>query len=167
MKAIQLKNHDTEEELLREIRNTTNGRYQHRLRTILLVKRGMTSKAIREEMLISSATYSKWLKNYNEHGKEILKQHNSGRKDGNPKYEEKIFKEVFEKLDLMEEYWSIPKMQKLVLELHNVQVPDETMRMRIKRAGYSYKSNRPSPYKGDEELQDNFKKVVSQMWLKS
>jgi len=167
MKAIQLKNHDTENELLQEIRNTNNGRYQHRLRAILLVKRGMTSKAIREELLISSATYCKWLKNYNAHGKEILKQYNSGRKNGNPKYEEKIFKEVFEKLDLMEEYWSIPKMRKLVLELHKVDVPEETMRMRIKRAGYSYKSNRPSPYKGDEELQDNFKKVVSQMWSKS
>ena len=169
MKAIQLKNHDTEDELLQEIRSTKNGRYQHRLRTILLAKRGISSKAIREELLISSATYSKWLKNYNEHGKEILKQHNSGRKNGNPKCEDKIFKEV----DAMDEYWSIPKMQKLVLELHNIQVPDETMRMRIKRAGYSYKSNRPSPYKGDKELQDNFtrcpwgKKTVSQMWSKS
>ena len=167
MKAIQLKNHDTEDELLQEIRSTKNGRYQHRLRTILLAKRGISSKAIREELLISSATYSKWLKNYNEHGKEILKQHNSGRKNGNPKYKEEVFKEVFEKLDLMEEYWSIPKMQKSVLELHNIQVPYETMRMRIKRAGYSYKSNRPSPYKGDKELQDNFKKTVSQMWSKS
>jgi len=167
MRAIKLKDHDTEEELLQEIRNTKNGRYQHRLRTILLAKRGISSKSIREEMLISSATYSKWLKNYNEDGKEILKQHNSGRKNGNPKYEDKIFKEVFEKLDLMEEYWSIAKMQKLVLELHKVQVPDETMRMRIKRAGYSYKSNRPSPYKGDSGLQDDFKKVVSQMWSKN
>ena len=42
MKAIQLKNYDTEGELLQEIRNTNNGRYQHRLRTILLAKRGMT-----------------------------------------------------------------------------------------------------------------------------
>jgi len=167
MKAIKVKNHDTEEELLQEIRKTNNGRYQHRLRTILLAKRGISSKAIREELLISSATYSKWLKNYNENGKEILKQHNSGRKDGNPKYEEKIFKELFEKLDLMEEYWSVPKMQKLVLELHKVEVPRETMRMRVKRAGYSYKSNRPSPYKGDVDLQDNFKKVVSQMQLKN
>ena len=167
MRAIKLKDHDTEEELLQEIRNTKNGRYQHRLRTILLAKRGISSKSIREEMLISSATYSKWLKDYNEHGKEILKQYNSGRKNGNPKYEDKIFKEVFERLDLMEEYWSIAKMQKLVLELHKVQVPDETMRMRIKRAGYSYKSNRPSPYKGDADLQADFKKVVSQMWSKS
>ena len=167
MKAIALKNHDTEYELLQEIRSTNNGRYQHRLRTILLAKRGMASKDIREELLISSATYCKWLKDYNEHGKEILKRHNSGRKNGNPKYEEKIFKEVFEKLDLMEEYWSIAKMQKLVYKLYKIQVPDETMRMRVKRAGYSYKSNRPSPYKGDEELQDNFKKVESQMWSKS
>ena len=166
MKAIELKNHDTENELLQEIRSTNNGRYQHRLRTILLAKRGITSKDIREELLISSATYSKWLKSYNEHGKEILKQHNSGRKDGNPKYDAKIFKELFEKLDLMEEYWSISKMQKLVLELHNVQVPDETMRMRVKRAGYSYKSNRPSPYKGDKEKQEEFKKTDLKMWQK-
>lgn len=159
MKAIELKNHDTEDELLQEIRDTKNGRYQHRLRAILLAKRGMSSRAIREELLISSATYCKWLKNYNEHGKEILKQHNSGRKNGNPKYDEKTFKEVFEKLDAMDEYWSIPKMQKLVEELHNIKVPYETMRMRVKRAGYSYKSNRPSPYKGDPKLQEEFKKM--------
>ena len=116
---------------------------------------------------ISSATYCKWLKNYNENGKDILKQHNSGRKNGNPKYEEKIFTEVFEKLDLMEEYWSIVKLQKLVLELHSIEVPNETMRMRVKRAGYSYKSNRPSPYKCDEELQKNLEKRVSQVWSKS
>jgi len=59
----------------------------------------------------------------------------------------------------MDEYWSIPKMQKLVEELHGVKVPYETMRMRVKRAGYSYKSNRPSPYKGDAELQEEFKKM--------
>ena len=91
---------------------------------------------------------------------ESLKQHNSGRKDGNPKYDDKIFIEVFEKLELMQEYWSIPKMQKLVLELHKIKVPYETMRMRVKRAGYSYKSNRPSPYKGDKALQEEFKKML-------
>ena len=29
MRAIKLKDHDTEEELLQEIRNTKNGRYQY------------------------------------------------------------------------------------------------------------------------------------------
>ena len=56
------------------------------------MKTEIASSRLWEEMLISSATYSKWLKDYNEDGKEILKQHNSGRKNGNPKYEDKIFK---------------------------------------------------------------------------
>ena len=43
-KAIQLKNHDTEDALHQEIRKSNNGRYQHRLRTILLVKRGLSCK---------------------------------------------------------------------------------------------------------------------------
>ena len=167
MKAIQLINHDTEDELLQEIRKSNNGRYQHRLRAILLVKRGLTATAIQAELLISSATYCKWLKNYNEHGKDILKQHNSGRKNGNPKYDSKIFEELFKQLDLMQEYWSVIKMQKFVKELHDIEVPNETMRMRVKRAGYSYKSNRPSPYKGDEKLQKILKKTVSQAWSKN
>ena len=159
MSRIKVKDLDSEEDILKEIRNSNNGRYQHRLRTILLAKRNVSSKEIRKEMLISSATYCKWLKLYNEYGKERLKEHNSGRKEGNPKYDEKIFKEVFEKLDAMDEYWSVPKMQKLVYDLHGINVPYETMRMRVKRAGYSYKSNRPSPYKGDKELQEEFKKM--------
>ncbi len=159
MSRIQVKDHDSEETILKEIRNSNDGRYQHRLRTILLAKRKVLSRDIRKELLISSATYCKWLKLYNEYGKERLKQHNSGRKGGNPKYDKKIFEEVFEKLDAMDEYWSVPKMQKLVYELHEINVPYETMRMRVKRAGYSYKSNRPSPYKGDKELQEVFKKM--------
>ena len=115
-------------------------------------------------MLISKNTYYHWLHSYNDGGTEALKAIKKvGQKNGNPKYDDKIFKEVFAKLDLMEEYWSIPKMQKLVLELHNVQVPYETMRMRVKRAGYSYKSNRPSPYKGDKGLQEEFKKMDLKM----
>jgi transposase len=66
----------------------------------------------------------------------------------------------------MQEYWSVAKMQKFVKELHNIEVPNETMRMRVKRAGYSYKSNRPSPYKGDKEKQEEFKKTDLKMWSK-
>ncbi|WP_416385456.1 winged helix-turn-helix domain-containing protein [Sulfurimonas sp.] len=47
----------------------------------------------------------------------------------------------------MQEYWSVIKMQKFIYEKYNITVPNETIRMRVKRAGYSYKSNRPSPYK--------------------
>jgi len=92
MQAIKLKNYyDTEEELLQELRSTNNGRYQHRLRAVLLLKRGYKAQEIQKELLISSATYCSWIKKYNEHGKEILKEHRSGRKDGNPKYDAKLY----------------------------------------------------------------------------
>jgi transposase len=48
-----------------------------------------------------------------------------------------------------------------------LEVPNETMRMRVKRAGYSYKSNRPSPYKGDKVKQEEFKKMDLKMWSKN
>ena len=131
MKALKLKDHDTEEVLLQEIRNTKNGRYQLRLRAVLMLKRGYKARYIQKELLISSATYCSWIKKYNEYGKDILKEHNSGRKEGNPKYDAKLFKVVFDALDLMDEYWSVPKMQKLVEETHGVKVPYETMRLHI------------------------------------
>jgi len=49
MKKPELKDHDSEEELKKEI------------------------------LLISRSTYAKWIKQYNEEGKERLKKHGSGR----------------------------------------------------------------------------------------
>jgi transposase len=159
---IKIAEHNTIEEIENEIKLVLPGRYRLRLQTIFLAKKGMHPNDIQTILLVSTYAYYDWIHKYNSGGMQALKQHNSGRKEGNPKYDSKIFVELFEKLDLMQEYWSIPKMQKLVLELHKIDVPYETMRMRVKRAGYSYKSNRPSPYKGDEELQKEFKKTVSQ-----
>jgi len=156
---LKLEELNTIDELKKEIRNSKDGKYQLRVITIMMAKRGVKSKEIQEELMISPNTYYKWIHKYNSGGLKALKAIRiKGRAEGNPKYENKIFKEVFESLDKMEEYWSIPKMQKLVKKLHNVDVPYETMRMRVKRARYSYKSNRPSPYKGNEEKKASFKK---------
>ncbi|DAB30969.1 MAG TPA: hypothetical protein CFH84_01120 [Sulfurimonas sp. UBA12504] len=157
---IKIAEHNPIDEIENEIKNVLPGRYRLRLQTIFLTKKGMHPEDIQKTLLVSKYAYYAWIHKYNSGGMESLKQHNSGRKDGNPKYDDKIFIEVFEKLELMQEYWSIPKMQKLVLELHKIKVPYETMRMRVKRAGYSYKSNRPSPYKGDKALQEEFKKML-------
>jgi len=158
---INIAAHNTIEELEKEIKSRQPDRYRLRMQAILLAKQGKSGIDIQTILVISRHAYYSWIHKYNEGGLEKLKQYNRGRKEGNPKYDTKIFKEVFKKLDEMDEYWSIPKMQKLVLELHSVKVPYETMRMRVKRAGYSYKSNRPSPYKGDPELQEEFKKMQS------
>ena len=158
---LQIAEHNTIEELEKEIKSRQPDRYRLRLQAVLLAKQGMNNKEIQKALLISRHAFYTWIHKYNDGGLESLKEYNRGRKEGNPKYDEKIFAEVFEKLNAMDEYWSIPKMQRLVEELHNIKVPYETMRMRVKRAGYSYKSNRPSPYKGDKELQEEFKKMQS------
>ena len=158
---LKIAEHNTIAEIEEEIKSTLPGRYRLRLQTILFTKQGVNPLEIQKILLISRHAYYTWVHKYNAKGIEELKQHNSGRKEGNPKYDEKIFIELFEKLDSMQEYWSVLKMQKLVYELHGVHVPHETMRMRVKRAGYSYKSNRASPYKGDKELQEEFKKTDS------
>ncbi len=166
--ALKLQDHNTLKELRQEMRKTTDGRYQLRVHTIVLLKEGERSSKIRERLLIGSDTYCRWIRSYNDGGLEALKKIKiTGRKEGNPEYDDYIFEELFQKLDLMQEYWSVIKMQKFVKELHNVKVPNETMRMRVKRAGYSYKSNRPSPYKGDEQKQEEFKKTDLKMWSKN
>jgi len=165
--ALKIENHNTLKELKQEMRKATDGRYQLRINTIILLKEGEKSSQIRERLLIGSDTYCRWIRSYNDGGLEALKSIKiTGRKEGNPEYEDYIFEELFQKLDLMQEYWSVIKMIKFVKDLHNIEVPNETMRMRVKRAGYSYKSNRPSPYKGDKVKQDEFKKTDLKMWSK-
>jgi len=166
MKALKVENHDSEEYLRKEIRNTTNGRYQLRLRVILSVKIGISSSKTRKELLISSSTYSNWIQKYNNEGKEALKQHNSGRIEGNPKWDAAIFEELFKKLDLMREYWSVLKMQQWIKGQHGVEIPTSTIENRLHKANYSWKTNRPSPYKGDKTKQEEFKKTVSRKWVK-
>lgn len=166
--ALKLENHNTLEELKKEMRKSTDGRYQLRINTIILLKDGEKSSKIRERLLIGSDTYCRWVRSYNDGGLEALKNIRIiGRKEGNPGYDNYIFEELFKKLDLMQEYWSVIKMQKFVKDLHNIEVPNETLRMRVKRAGYSYKSNRPSPYKGDVVKQEEFKKTDLKMWSKN
>ena len=158
---LKIAEHNTIEELEEEIRAQQPGRYRLRLQAILLAKQGKSNKEVQKTLLISRHAFYSWIHKYNDGGLEKLKEYNRGRKEGNPKYDAKIFAEVFEALERMDEYWSIPKMQKLVEEKHGIKVPYETMRHRVKKAGYSYKSDRPSPYKGDKGLQEEFKKRLS------
>ena len=163
---IKIKNHNTEIEIIEEIKITKDGRYRLKLNVILEIKKGKKAKEIQSNFLISQTTYYRWLKKYNKGGVELLKTNLGGRAEGNPKYENKIFKELFLKLDEMEEWWSVLKMVEFVKERHNVDVLPETMRVRVKKAGYSWKSNRPSPYKGDKDKQESFKKTDSGIWSK-
>ena len=164
---LTIKNHLTLDELNKEIRESKDGKYQTRLRTIILATKGLPRKDILQNILISKNTYYHWIHTYNDGGVKALKDiKTTGRINGNPKYKNEIFIKLFNELDSMKEYWSIIKMQKFIKDEYKIDIPNETLRMRVKRAGYSYKSNRPSPYKGDKEKQESFKKTLSRMWLK-
>lgn len=161
-KAITIIRHNTEEELEKEIKTTRDGRYRIRAQTILLVMRGMSSKTIVAQLMIGLDTFFRWIKWYNEKGlKGIRDVSAGGRPEGNSKWDDAIFTALFAKLDLMEEFFSIPKMQSWIEETYNVSIPEPTIYYRLRINGYTFKSSRPNPYKGDPNLQAQFKKTVS------
>ena len=49
-------------------------------------------------------------------------------------------------------------MQKLIEEKDKVKIPEESIRRKLHKVGYLWKSSRPNPYKGDREKQEEFKK---------
>ena len=71
--ALKLKNNNTLEELKQEMRKATDGRYQLRINTIILLKEGQRSGKIQERLLIGSDTYCRWIRSYNKGGLEALK----------------------------------------------------------------------------------------------
>ena len=49
-------------------------------------------------------------------------------------------------------------MQKFIEDIHKVKILEESIRIILHKYGYSWKTSRPSPYKGDKEKQEEFKK---------
>jgi len=157
MRGIEVKNYHTIEELKREIRNSKDGRYSLRIQCIILRKEGKSTKEIQETLLISRDTFSRWIRRYNKEGLKGLKNKKPrGRKN---KWDNSLFKELFEELDKNKGFWTIKKMQKFIKERHNIKIPEESLRRKVHKAGYSWKSSRPSPYKGDKKKQEDFKKT--------
>ena len=160
-KAITIIKHHTQEVLEKEIKSTRDGRYRTRVQVIVLAMQGHSSKAITAQLMIGLDTFFTWLKWYNQKGLVGLKEvSRGGRPHGNPKWDDSIFEALFAQLDLMEEFWSVPKMQTWIEEHYDVFIPEQTIHYRLKRGGYTFKSSRPNPYKGDPNLQATFKKKV-------
>lgn len=158
-RKITLKNHQSNEELERELKYTKDGRYRLRVQAILLAQEGLKSHEIVEQLKITPRTFFRWKRWYNERGLSGIKEvSKGGRPEGNPIWDNAIFEGLYAKLDAMEEYWSVPKMKEWLIEEYGVSIPNSTIEHRLKVNGYSFKSSRPSPYKGDEEKQKGFKK---------
>lgn len=86
--------------------------------------------------MIGKAAIFSWLKKYNKDGLEGLRRiSKGGRKEGNPKWDNKVFEVLFAKLDSMEEFWSVPKMAEWMKDEFNVEVPERTIHHRLKVNG--------------------------------
>jgi len=159
-KPITLNKQHTLEELRQEIKSTRDGRYRLRTQAIVLVMQGLNSERIITQLMIGRDTLFRWIGLYNQKGLEGIKHlPKGGRTEGNPKWDKAVFNALFKKLDAMEEFFSVPKMQIWIKEKYNVKIPQNTIHHRLKIAGYTFKSSRPNPYKGDPALQASFKKM--------
>jgi transposase len=161
-KPITINKQHTEQELEKEIKHTRDGKYRLRIQVILQAMQKKSSIEIHKNLLVNKDTIFRWVRWYNEKGLQGIKEvSKGGRKEGNPIWDNNIFDALCDKLDLMEEYWSIPKMQSWIEENYGVKIPLSTIHHRLGVNGYSFKSSRPNPYKGDPNLQAAFKKTVS------
>ena len=163
MKRIILKSKDTIKELRKEIKNTKDEKYKTKLKAIIKLKEDKDKKrqVIANELVISHQSLVRWINLYNEQGKKGLQTKKAGRPRGKTKWDNNIFEKLTKEIDKADKYWSIPLMQDWLKEKEDTKIPLSTLWYRVTQLGYSHKSSRPYPYKGNKEKQEKFKKRAS------
>ena len=58
-------------------------------------------------------------------------------------------------------------MQEWIRLTYEKNIPSTTVERKLHQANYSWKSSRPSPYKGDIVKQEEFKKMELRKWCKT
>lgn len=157
-KPVTLQREVSVSDLKSEIKKTSDERYKTHLRAILLFHQGKTKTEVAQTLVAGRRTVYAWIIAYNQEGKEGLKTKPTGRPKGERKWENDIFEDLAKEIDSSEKYWSIPRMIKWIEENKKKTIPEQTVWYRMTQIGYSHKSSRPYPYKGDIEKQEAFKK---------
>lgn len=137
-----------------------------RLRAIINIKKGKLMKQVSEELVVSEKSLGVWLSRYNEKGIDALASNKGGRQEGNPKWDTAIWETLGENIKTQGGYWSIPKMQEWIQREYKKAIPEQTVWYHLDKLGFSYKSSRPHPYKGNSERQESFKKgALRKQWV--
>ena len=157
-KEQKVKETYTVEELRKIVKSSKDEGQKTRIRAIIDLLLGKTKEEVMTSFVISRTTLWFWINKYNKKGPEGLIFSKGGRKEGNPKWDKKIFDELIKEIDKNEKLWSLLIMQEWIEEKYNTKIPLQTIWYHLWLKKYSYKSLRPSPYKGDEEVQEAFKK---------
>lgn len=160
MRKQQLKQKHTVEELIKIKDECKDERQKLKLKAIIKFKRGKLVKEIEQDLDVSRRSISTWIMTYNIKGIKGLETNKGGRREGNPKWDVEIFKTLTKEIKEKNGYWSIPTMQEWILKNYKESIPEQTVWYHLDKLGFSYKSSRPHPYKGDREKQEQFKKKV-------
>lgn len=155
---ITLRNRDRIDVLTKAIKTTTDAGYATRLKAILLIKKGVARHKVADTLVVSRRSVTEWIKIYNTYGKQRLQSKKTGRPKGKTQWDASIFKRLTVAIDASDQYWSVRLMQDWIQQHAQQDIPASTIWYRIRQIGYSNKSSRPYPYKGDQAKQAAFKK---------
>jgi transposase len=103
----------------------------------LLSEPALSLQAVAEALIVNRETVTKCLQLFNQGGLDLLKPKKAGRKEGNPKYEKRIFVDLADALSRSEEPWSVYRMQAFIEKNHGVTVPESTIYYRMAKMGYA------------------------------
>lgn len=166
MNRCKLAPHHTLTELVAAKDKSSDDGQKLRLRAIINIKKGKLMRQVSEELVVSQKSLGVWLSRYNEQGVIGLVSNKGGRPEGNPKWDEAIWNELGKTIKNTNGYWSIPKMQEWINDKYKKEIPEQTVWYHLDKLGFSYKSARPHPYKGDRDKQVSFKKgALSKQWV--
>lgn len=159
-KKILLSPRDSIAQLERAIKQSDDEEQKTRIRVILAFKEGAKQKDVAKQFVIHRETVGIWVSTYNKGGVEALKMSKGGRPKGNPKWNGKIFEALTRKIEKGGQYWSVPLMREWIRKRFEVEIPENTVWYRVRDLGFSHKSARPHPYRGDRKRQVAFKRGV-------
>lgn len=166
MNRCKIAPHHTLPELVLAKNRSSDDGQKLRLRAIINIKKGKLMKQVSEELVVSEKSLGVWLSRYNEKGIDALASNKGGRPEGNPKWDSAIWETLGDTIKTQGGYWSIPKMQEWIENKYKKAIPEQTVWYHLDKLGFSYKSSRPHPYKGDRERQESFKKGAShKQWI--
>lgn len=157
---VELVRHEDETVLARALKRAHGDVEKTRIKAIMLRTRGKTPQEIAAQLLVNDRSVRTWITRYNKDGLNGLAQKPSGRKEGNPKWDNAIFDTLAHEID-KGGYWSIPRMQEWLQKKYKQDIPEQTVWYRMDKLNYSYKGARPHPVQGNRERQETFKKGAS------
>lgn len=155
---ITLRSRTSVKILQKALARATDEAHKTRIRAIINIAKGASNADITRLFCVSPDTVTKWVKTYNTGGTKALHYSTGGRPKGKKKWDDAIFKTLTKEINKGGTYWSVSRMAEWIQEHTQKNIPESTIWYRITTLGYSHKSSRPTPVKGDKKAQEMFKK---------